>query len=182
VSTEVPARQTVLAGLIAALQRSLEYNAQDQTAPAVILWTDKERQWEPLAPRLRGTLPQFLTLGAYEPGERTGPAIWIKCMIERALPGAGWPDDAVPVLYLPGVSRHELRAVEECPRDLQALAELQYRGVWFTQENTKDWTVSAFLSSKRGGLALDVVGDGAMREAILHALSKLADTPLAAMA
>ena len=178
-STEVPARQTVLAGLIAALQRSLEYNAQDQTAPAVILWTDKERQWEPLAPRLRGTLPQFLTLGAYEPGERTGPAIWIKCMIERALPGAGWPDDAVPVLYLPGVSRHELRAVEECPRDLQALAELQYRGVWFTQENTKDWTVSAFLSSKRGGLALDVVGDGAMREAILHALGKLADTPVA---
>ena len=178
-STEVPARQTVLAGLIAALQRSGEYNAQDQTAPAVILWTDKERQWEPLAPRLRRTLPQFLTLGAYEPGERTGPAIWIKCVIARALPGAGWPDDAVPVLYLPGVSRHELRAVEECPRDLQALAELQYRGVWFTQENTKDWTVSGFLSSKRGGLALDVVGDGATREAILHALSKLADTPVA---
>ncbi len=150
----------VLDSLVAALETAGEYNAQDQTPPAVILWTDKERQWEPLAPRLRGALPQFLTLGPYAPAERTGPAIWIKCMIERALPEASWPDDAVPVLYLPGVSRHELRAVEECPRDLQPLAELQYRGVWFTQENTKDWTVFAFLGSKRGGLALEVAGDG----------------------
>jgi hypothetical protein len=169
----------VLDSLVAALETAGEYNAQDQTPPAVILWTDNERQWEPLAPRVREALPQFLTLGPYAPGERTGPAIWIKCMIERALPEADWPDDAVPVLYLPGVSRHELRAVEECPRDLQPLAELQYRGVWFTQENTKDWTVCAFLASKRGGLALDVAGDGATREAILHALGKLADTPVA---
>lgn len=170
---------TVLFELLRSLAHAGEYNAQDQTAPAVILWTDKDRQWEPLAPGLRDALPQFLTLGSYAPAERTGPGIWIKCMIERTLPEADWPDDAVPVLYLPGVSRHELRAVEECPRELQPLAELQYRGVWFTQENTKDWTVSGFLSSKRGGFALDVAGDGATREAILHALGKLADTPVA---
>ena len=88
------------------------------------LWTDKERQWESLTPRLRAALPHFLTLGSYIPGERTGPAIWVKCMIERALLEANWSADAVPVFYLPGVSRHELRAVEECPRDLQPLAEL----------------------------------------------------------
>ena len=33
-SAEVPARQTALAELITALQRSGEYNAQDQTPPA----------------------------------------------------------------------------------------------------------------------------------------------------
>ncbi|HSF38978.1 MAG TPA: BREX-1 system phosphatase PglZ type B [Thermoanaerobaculia bacterium] len=171
--------ETVLAEVLRALGRAGEYNAQDQSAPAAILWTDKDRQWEPLVLRLRAALPQLLTLGPYEPAERTGPAIWIKCMIERALPEANWPEGVVPILYLPGVSRHELRAVDECPRELQPLAELQYRGVWFTQENTKDWTVFGFLSSKRGGLSLEVVSDAATREAILHALSKLADTPVA---
>lgn len=166
---------TVLSELLRALARTADYNAQDQTAPAVILWTDKDRQWEPLAPRLREALPWFFTLGSYAPEEATGPAIWVKCIIERTLPTPSWPADVVPILYLPGVSRHELRAVEECLRELQPLAELQYRGVWFTQENTKDWTVSAFLISKRGGLSLDVMGDSATREAMMHALSKLAD-------
>jgi len=170
---------TVLFELVRALTRAGEYNAQDQARPDAILWTDKDRQWEPLMPRLREILPALLALGPYTPGERTGPAIWLKCMLARTLPEADWPEGAVPILYLPGVSRHELRAVDECPRDLQPLAELQYRGVWFTQENTKDWTVSGFLSSKRGGLDLDVVSDTTTRESILHALAKLADTPVA---
>ncbi len=170
---------TVLFELVRALRRASEYNAQDQTRPDVILWTDKDRQWEPLAYRLREALPELLTLGTYAPRERTGPAIWLKCMLARTLPEADWPEQVVPILYLPGVSRQELRAVEECPRELQPLAELQYRGVWFTQENTKDWTVSGFLSSKRGGLELDVVSDPTTRESILHALAKLADTPVA---
>src|SRR6266436_9014779 len=118
---------TVLFELLRALKHAGEYNAQDQSAPAAILWTDKDRQWEPLTPRLREALPQFLILGPYASGERTGPAIWIRCMIERTLREADWPADTVPILYLPGVSRHELRAVDECPRDLQPLAELQYR-------------------------------------------------------
>jgi len=33
----------VLDSLVAALEKAGEYNAQDQTPPAVILWTDKER-------------------------------------------------------------------------------------------------------------------------------------------
>jgi len=172
-------RSTVQNELLRALVRSGEYNAQDQVAPAAILWTDKDRQWEPLTPRLREALPQFLILGPYAPAERTGPAIWIRCMIERTLPEADWPQSAIPILYLPGVSRQELRAVEECPREFLPLVELQYRGVWFTQENTKDWTVSAFLGSKRGGLALEMASDTATRESIRHALLKLVDTPVA---
>jgi hypothetical protein len=170
---------TVLFELLKALNRATAYNPNDQVAPAVVLWTDKDRQWEPLVPRLREELPQFLTLGPYNPEEKTGPAIWLKCMIARTLPGSDWPEEAVPILYLPGVSRHELRAVEDCPRELQPLAELQYRGVWFTQENTKDWTVSAFLASKRGGLGLDVASTEETRKAILNALTKLADVQVA---
>lgn len=177
---ETVTNATVFEELLRALDKcATAYNAQDQVAPAAVLWTDKERQWEPLTPRLREALPQFLVLGPYKPKERSGPAIWVKCMIARTLAETNWPEDAVPVLYLPGVSRQQLRAVEECPQQLQALAELQYRSVWFTQENAKDWTVYAFLTSKRGGLGLDIAGDSATREAILHALSKLADTPVA---
>jgi hypothetical protein len=70
------------------------------------------------------------------------------------------------VIYLPGVSRADLRAIESCPRDLQPLAELQYRACFWSQANGKDWTISAFLSSKNGGLGLDVAQDKATQEAL----------------
>ena len=37
---------TVLDSLITSLSRVGEYNGDDQVAPAVILWPDKERRWE----------------------------------------------------------------------------------------------------------------------------------------
>ena len=76
----------------------------------------------------------------------------------------------MPVLYLPGVSRAELRAIESLSRDLQPLAELQYRGVFWSQVSGKDWTLSAFLASKNGGLGLDVAQDKATQEALSQAL------------
>src|SRR5690606_34169955 len=72
--------------------------------------------------------------------------------------------------YLPGVSRAELRAIESCSRDLQPLAELQYRGMFWSQANAKDWTLSAFLSSKNGGLGLDVAQDKATQESLRQGL------------
>ena len=79
---------------------------------------------------------------------------------------------------LPGVSRADLRAIETCPRELQPLAELQYRGLYWSQLNGRDWTVNAFLASSRGGLALDVAADQATQRALLRALDLLLDTPL----
>jgi hypothetical protein len=38
------------------------------------------------------------------------------------LPEVELPDGA-PVIYLPGVSRADIRAVEDCPKELQPLAE-----------------------------------------------------------
>jgi hypothetical protein len=176
---------TVLDALLAALRAAASYNAHEQTAPAAVLWTDGERRWEPLLPRLRAAtaaagLP-LLTLGPYAPEELTGPAIWLRCLLARTLPEADWPTDAVPILYLPGVSRPALRAVEDCPRPLQPLAELQYRGVFWSHRNGKDWTPSAFLGSADGGLALTVAADGATREALERALPKLVDRPVAAL-
>jgi hypothetical protein len=168
----------MLAALMTSLQNAGAYNRNDQVAPAAILWTDKERQWELLLPRLRTALPHLLTLGDYDPAARIGPAIWIKCMLARLLPEADWPGQAIPIIYLPGVSRHELRAVEDCPKLLQPLAELQYRGVYWTHPNGKDWTALAFLQTRDGGLGLDVARDAATAEALRRALVRLADTPL----
>ena len=172
---------TVLDALLASLEKAGAYNRNIQVAPAVVLWPDHGRQWAPLVPALRAMLPQLLTLGDYDPAARTGPATWIKCMIARTLPEAGWAGDVVPILYLPGVSRLDLRAVESCPKHLQPLAELQYRGVFWTQQNGRDWSVLAFLKGKGGGLGLDVAQDAKTLEAMNRALVQLADTPVASL-
>lgn len=124
-------------------------------------------------PRLRGVLP-VLTLGTYHPDTLTGPAIWLRCVLAGALPEVTLPE-GVPVFYLPGIERVQLRAVRECPEALKPLAELQYRGVFFLQPNGKDWTPAALLAQQGVRLA----GDSATQEALGRALSRLADVPLA---
>ena len=172
---------TVFKAILDSLAKAAEYNRNDQVAPAVILWTDKERLWKPLAPKLRVELPHFVTLGEYRPDEKTGPAIWLRCMIAKTLPEANWGDRVTPILYLPGVSRQELRAVTECPSHLSPLAELQYRGVFWSQKSAKDWTISAFLQSSDGGLGLDVARDQATIEAIRRAVVRISETPVDAL-
>ena len=176
-----PSLRSVFDAILASLAKASDYNRNDMAAPAVVLWTDKDRQWEPLAGRLREALPHFLTLGDYEPRSfaplrMTGPAIWLRCMIGRTLPEADWPEETTPILYLPGVSRQELRAVEDCDPHLQPLAALQYLGVFWTQHSAKDWTILAFLQTDKGGLGLDVARDAATQEAMKRALPMLADT------
>lgn len=142
-----------------------------------MLWPDKERQWEPLLPRLRERLPVF-TLGTYAPDQATGPAYWLRCIIARTIEHPLLAGVAVPILYLPGVSRQDVRAIETCPRALQPLAELQHRGVLWTQKNGRDWTIAAFLQSPGGGLGIEVASGTATREALGRALLKLADEPI----
>jgi hypothetical protein len=146
----------------------------DQEAPAAILWTDAEGQWLSLIPTLRAVLPCLYTLGRYDRATRTGPAIWLKCIVDQTLPEAPPPGET-PVLYLPRVSRQELRAAGDCPPALQPLVELQYRGRIWHQPNGQDWTVRAFLVSDEG-LGLDVAADRRTEEAfrrVLHLLAEL---------
>ncbi len=171
-------------GLIEALEASFAdaLRVPEGTAPpAAILWADPDRQWLPLMPRLRAVMPQLYTLGEYAPAARTGPSIWLRCVIERVLADARPPEGVTPILYLPGVSRQELRAGAECPAALQPLVELQYRGRVWHQRSGREWTVEAFLVSEEG-LGLEVAEDARTREALLRALPFLAETPVAALA
>lgn len=159
----------IAGALCHAIQAAAKGNSHTSSAAAAILWPDKEQQWLAALPVLRQGLPHLFTLGDYAPEQRRGPAIWLKCAIAGLIPECPISTE-VPIIYLPGVSRAELRAIEACPRDLQPLAELQYRGVFWSQLNSKDWTLSAFLSSKNGGLGLDVAQDKATQEALLQAV------------
>jgi len=145
--------------------------------PAAILWPDPNRHWSPLLGPLLTELPELLVLGEYDPEKRTGPAIWLRCLIDRALEEPALPDDRPPIVLLPGVGRQQLRAGEDCPASLQPLVELMYRGTLWLQRGGHDWTATAFLTSPQG-LSLDLAKDDATRDALLRALPEVALTPL----
>lgn len=161
--------------LVHAVRAAARYNPDVQTAPFCILWTDSERQWEVVVPQLQQEMPELFVLGEYEPSQRRGPAIWLRCVLARSLPTVALPSDVVPVFYLPGISRQNLRAIESCPDSLKPLAELQYRGVIWSQTNAKDWTIMAFLQSAHGGLGLDIAPDKDTRTAMQLALPNLVE-------
>ena len=77
---------------------------EGQATPVAIVWTDATGEWSSLAPMLRATMPEFFILGEYRPEQRTGPSIWLKCIVDHTLPEA--PSlGTTPILYLPNVSR-----------------------------------------------------------------------------
>ena len=170
---------TVFDALLASLQKAADYNRDDTIRPAAVLWPDEKREWERLAARHRTVLPHFFVFGPYDAVNRTGPAIWLRCVLADKIPDAVVPAGTTPILYLPGVSRSTLRATEDCPNELKPLAELQYRGVFWSQVNAKDWTISAFLQTEKGGLDLTVAKDQATATSIRRAIDKLADVPVA---
>jgi hypothetical protein len=151
-----------------ALTAAAKVNRALMSTPAAILWPDPDRQWQKVVSSLTDVVPSLFTLGNYAPTENQGPSIWLKAVVGGTLADA--QPTTVPVIYLPGVSKSDLRAIESCPRDLQPLAELQYRGVFWSQSNGKDWTINAFLTSRSGGLGLDVAQDKATLEALGQAL------------
>jgi hypothetical protein len=165
----------VIEYLLKAVRSAAVYNSDVQVGPACILWPDQESQWQSDIPRLQTELPELLILGDYAPEKRTGPAIWLRCAVAGKTHELILPDGCTPILYLPGVSRQDLRAVESCPDRLKPLAELQYRGVIWSQINSKDWTILAFLKSDQGGLGLSVAQDNDAKNAMQLALYRLLD-------
>tara|TARA_R110002124_G_scaffold82995_1_gene217592 strand:+ start:20405 stop:21061 length:657 start_codon:yes stop_codon:yes gene_type:complete len=159
------------------VRASAAYNSNVQEAPSVILWTDKQRQWESALPLLQAALPELIVLGNYAPERKTGPATWIKCVVEGVLPERELPADRTPIVYLPGYERRDLRAIADCPEPLKPLAELQYRGCWWIYSNSgRDWTVNAFLISANGGAGLDVAKDEKTQQAMLRVLPEILDS------
>src|SRR5271166_2208867 len=148
------------------------YAAGDQVAPCAVLWPDPDRLWEYVMLELQPMLPELFQLGSYAPEKRTGPALWLRCIEARVVEGAP-SASSTPIFYLPGISRERLRAAEDCPKELAALIELQYRGVIWLHVNGKEWTPYAFLVSKQGGLGLDVAKNQATLDALADALPTL---------
>ena len=177
--------------LLVANLRGRDAAADGQARPCTILWPDGNREWEWLLPVLRNRMPELLTLGGYAPAARTGPAIWLRCVVDGMIAPSGMPaadgsfepsDPApaapVPVLYLPGVERGDLRAGGACPEPVRPLVELLYRGVLWNHPNGRDWTVAAFLGSPKG-VGLDIAGDRDTLDALRGALSEVAVRPVA---
>ncbi|MER1204180.1 BREX-1 system phosphatase PglZ type B [Pseudomonas aeruginosa] len=159
------------------VRASAAYNSNVQAAPNVILWTDKLRQWESALPLLQAALPELIVLGDYAPERKTGPAIWIKCVVEGVLPDVELPADRTPIVYVPGYERRDLRAIAACPESLKPLAELQYRGCWWIYSNAgRDWTVNAFLVSNNGGAGLDVAKDDKTQQVMLRVLPEVLES------
>ena len=160
-------------------KRGDDFNPAEYSRPVAILWPDAGKEWEPLLPLLRDRLP-VLTLGPYDPATRTGPSYWVRCMLARVLEDR-LPDDEIPVVYLPGFSKQDLRGIEECSDALKPIASMQYEGALFTQLNGKDWTIRAFIESQDGGLGIAIGGDNETKKAALRAVVKLADVTLEEM-
>jgi len=148
--TDLRPAATLMDGIIQSLEQAARHQPGEVAPPAAVLWTDADGQWMPLIEPLLARLPQLLIHGRYNPSKRTGPAIWLKCVIARKLDEPRIPKDVIPIVYLRHISRQELRAGEDCADALQPLVELQYRGAVWTQRNGKDWTVEAFLTSDDG--------------------------------
>ena len=167
--------QTVLAALIARLkEQAKRFNPMLESAPIAILWTDEKREWEGVLPKIMEALPELHALGVYVPDHRYGPGVWLRMVADGHAGKIGAGETAI--LYLPGVGngqlRTDLRGLKDDPQ-LAPLAELQYRGCFWRQENGKDWTLRAFCESKRGGLGLKVAGNQETAQALKVAMGKL---------
>ncbi|GHB48340.1 BREX-1 system phosphatase PglZ type B [Mongoliitalea lutea] len=166
-------RESIFDKIIKALRQSTLHNSSLMESPEVILWPDPESQWKEVIPLLQHELPELLTYGQFDPVQKSGPAIWIKCMVARLLPEADWEPHAVPIIYLPGISKADLRKVETAVFDLQPLLEYQYTGNLFLQENGKEWTVLAFVENVQHGLGIKVQKDNSTKQALKKALPSI---------
>lgn len=168
--------------LLVAAIRSKSGAPGGQAPPVAILWADRRREWDGLIPAARSRLPELLVLGDFNPDKHTGPAIWLRCVVDGAIDLPNSPDDRPPVIYLPGVERGQLRAGEECPDALRPLVELMYRGAAWYHPNGRDWSARAFLTLRAdnvpAGPGLDIANDTATREALLRSIGEVAQTPL----
>lgn len=163
---------TVLDRIVASVRGALAYNANAYVAPVALLWPDEGAQWQAVVDRLAAHVP-VVSLGGYDAAARRGPAYWIRCVVAGTV-DAGLTDGP-PVVYLPGVARSALRAVDTCPAELAPLAELQYRSHWFSHPNNRDWSVRALLSHTERGLGLHLADDADTSAALLLALDRLFD-------
>lgn len=162
---------TVLDHLVSVFHDAAIYNRHDLARPSVILWTDGERHWEKVAKIIAQARRGFFALDPSAVGDFSGPSTWIRYQLGK------WDGDEVPVVYLPGIHRHQFRGAAGFPEEALHLYALQFQGQFCGQINGKDWTPTALLSSEDGGLGLKVAQDRATKEALAEQLGAVLQTP-----
>lgn len=166
--------ETVLDRIRNRIAEALMYDGNVRVAPGALLWPDEGAQWQAVVDRLQEHLG-VVSLGDYDSNSKSGPAYWIRCVVARTI-SLDLPDGP-PIVYLPGVARNDLRAIDNCPPHLAPIAELQYRSQWFSHANGKDWSVRSFLTHAERGLGLHIADDKETTETLLLALPLLMDEP-----
>lgn len=174
VSTSVGAT-TVRDGLLEALRDVANFNSADVVAPMALLWPDAERAWERALRPLSADIP-ILTLGGMSPGDRKGPAAWLRIETERLVRDE--PLQQPPVIYLPGIGRKHLVDFSALQDHEQPLAGLVVRSAIFAQRSGADWTPSAFLSNEAVGMGLSVSASRGTKDALARSLARLLDVRL----
>lgn len=170
-TTATKATETVAERLGDALEQALGYNVNDLVKPVALLWPDEARQWEQAIDELSAH-HRIIRFGDFDETCHQGPAYWLRCVIAGTLDVGGLPEGP-PIVYLPGVARDTLRALETAPADLAPIGAIQHRCQWFIQPNGKDWTIRSFLSNNSQGLGLNVANNAATTEALVAAVPKL---------
>jgi hypothetical protein len=166
---------TVLEHIVSSLQAAAAYNKHDSAPPSVILWTDGQRLWEPVASRIGECLERFYILNPDEVGPNSGPSTWIRYQLTA---DAEDGKQGIPVIYLPGISRQSFRSPIGFPEEAKHLYALQFLGQFWTQLNAKDWTPAALLSSADGGLRLDLAKDNGTVQALATQLASVLESPV----
>ena len=156
----------ILDHLVQCLRKAGEYNRHDTASPSAILWTDGDKSWEGVCHHLSKVMPEFLMLSG-KMGEYFGGGTFIRYQISRK------QNESLPVIYLPGVSRQQFRSAIAFPEIAKHLYPLQFFGKFWTQDNGKDWTPFAFLTSANGGLGLELARDKATGEALNEQIETL---------
>jgi len=162
---------TILDHLLKALQHAAVYNRHDLAQPSVVIWTDGGCLWDGVAATIAKARPGFFRLDEEGNRDFSGTAAWIRYQL------GNWKGEEIPVVYLPGLQRHQFQRAAGFPEGARHLYALQFLGQFFSQQNGKDWTPLAFLSNADPGLGLDVARDQGTLQAIQQQLTSLLLTP-----
>jgi len=170
------APQTILEALISQLRLCATVTDGDYKVAAV-LWTDQKSEWKSSISEIRQYLPELISFGNYAPEKGCGPAIWLRCVVDRTIKIEGIGPTTVPIIYIPGFARNNLRADDSTPASIEPLVYLVNRGKVWCQPNLNDWGVVSFIGNQ-SGLGLQIARDDATQSAILNSLSELISEPL----
>lgn len=175
----MPNDRTFLDILVKAIRQAGTDSDVSQMPPAMLLWPDPGREWEPLLPYLRPRLP-LLTLGPYAPATRCGPSVWLRCMVAHAL--ADQPlQHELPVIYLPGISNQAFHHSDLRPVGLDLLLEPWLRGSPWLRPDGCEWSAVDFFTDATHGIGIGMRDDDYTKKAMLRVLPAIAGLTLDAL-